>query len=122
MKTVQFPQANVNIAENQPEYETVPAFVGVVATNSDAVGVICKVQFSFEELQNILTNDRQIWLRFLTFGKPLQTFSIHTQKDVFSEDEEFPTPKKEDYEYHDRYEEFEVKLGFWGRVKFTSNS
>ena len=118
MKTVHFPQANVNIAENQPEYTTVPAYVGVVSTNPDVVGVICKVQFDFNEMQNILANNNSIWLRMLTFGKPLQPFSIHTQTDIFSDENEFPQHPKEDYDYYDKYEEFEVKLGFWDRVKF----
>lgn len=65
MKPIKFKEANVTFAENQPEYLPLPAWKGEEGT------VISCWQLTWKERLKLLVNGR-IWLRMLTFNKPLQ--------------------------------------------------
>lgn len=61
----EFNQQNIVIAENQDEYESLPAFV------SDDGAVTCCFELDEAELKQVRETGK-IWLTVLTFGKPLQ--------------------------------------------------
>ena len=65
MKPIKFKEANVTFAENQPEYLPLPAWKAEDGT------VISCWQLNWTEKFKLLINGR-IWLRTLTFNKPLQ--------------------------------------------------
>ena len=65
MKPIKFKEANVTFAENQPEYLPLPAWKG-----EDGIVISCW-QLNWMERFKLLINGR-IWLRMLTFNKPLQ--------------------------------------------------
>ena len=64
MKPVEFPQQNATLAEDQPEYLPLP--VCIIGDE-----VISCWRFSFWERVKVLFYGR-LWLRQLSFGKPLQ--------------------------------------------------
>ena len=78
MKAIDFPEANVKIAETQPEYETLPAYVA-----GDGEVTVC---FKLEkpELDQVLETGC-IWLSFLTFGQPFQPIYGSCLKPQFQE-------------------------------------
>lgn len=65
MKPIKFKEANLILAKNQPEYRPLPAWKGEDGT------VISCWQLNWRERFKLFINDR-IWLRTLTFNKPLQ--------------------------------------------------
>lgn len=65
MKAINFKEVNVQVAENQPEYETLPAHV---AGNGE---VTCCFELDENELKQVAETGK-IWLSFLTFNQPLQ--------------------------------------------------
>lgn len=65
MTPVDFPQATVVIAKDQPEYQPLPAHV-----SSHGVVTSCW-ELTVDELSELLKTKR-IWLQQLTFGAPLQ--------------------------------------------------
>jgi hypothetical protein len=72
MTPIKFPQANITIAENQPEYFPLPALVtqeGMVIT----AWVLSDVEV------NMLAETRLLWLKMLTFGQPLQPIMPQTE-------------------------------------------
>ncbi|PKP11977.1 MAG: hypothetical protein CVU09_00315 [Bacteroidetes bacterium HGW-Bacteroidetes-4] len=74
MKAIEFPQVNVRIAENQPEYETLPALV-----SSEPEGRITTCfQLSDEELKEIALTGK-LWHLQLAFHQPMQPIALSTQ-------------------------------------------
>lgn len=68
MNAIEFPEMNVKFAENQPEYETLPAF----KKENDPYGlVVTKWQLSPDELEEVKKTGT-IHLSMLTFNQPLQ--------------------------------------------------
>ena len=72
MTPILFKQRNTVFAENQPEYYPLPACV------TDEGVVITCWQFSANEL-SIVQKTRQVWLKQLTFGQPLQPQSVQVE-------------------------------------------
>jgi len=68
MKPVTFKESNIEFAKNQNEYLTLPVFKNPTDTTGE---VISCWQLSFRERLKILFTG-VIWLRLLTFNKPLQ--------------------------------------------------
>lgn len=65
MKTIEFPEVNVRIAENQPEYETLPVHV---CPHAETDGYFRKVSMCFEldeEEKKQVAETGQIWLTVL---------------------------------------------------------
>lgn len=73
MDAIKFPESNVEIAKDQPEYNTLPALV------RDSGEVVICWQLSPEEIARI-NETGQIWQTMLTFGMPLQPQRITTEK------------------------------------------
>lgn len=68
MKAVEFEGQNVVFAENQPEYESLPAFV-----SKDVKGIPATFCFELDEDElNQVKNTGKIFITILTFGHPLQ--------------------------------------------------
>lgn len=65
MKAVQFPEVNLNIGENQEQFQTLPAYA-----DNDGV-VTCCFELDKEEMQQVLETGK-IYLQIKTGFKPLQ--------------------------------------------------
>ena len=66
MKIIKFKECNVNFAENQKEYKTLPAFY-----DSNSGIVVSCYRITFKDLIKVIFT-RKIWLGVMTFHKPLQ--------------------------------------------------
>lgn len=105
MKAIEFPGVNVRIAEDQPEYQTLPALIGPVPVcdcpvcfgepeklptceqcdgqgQLNAVGATFCFELSPEELAEVNRSGR-IWHTVVTFGQPLQPQSMTVEKPPF---------------------------------------
>ena len=71
MKAVEFDEVNVRIAEDQEEYQTLPAHKKV-GVNGE---MIMRFKLSKEEREQV-REEGEIWLKILTFGKPLQPIGM----------------------------------------------
>ncbi|MDB5288541.1 MAG: hypothetical protein JWR05_3490 [Mucilaginibacter sp.] len=89
MKAVKFEQANIMLAEDQPEYETLPiwadvdenrhAIKNIDGSIRDPQGeVISCFELTDEEVNDIVKN-RRIWHRQITFWNAPMPISIETQ-------------------------------------------
>lgn len=75
MVPVRFPEANVTFAENQPEYQPLPAF-----RNPGGHGeVISCWKLSWRERLRLLITGR-LWCSLLMFGQPLTPSFFTTKK------------------------------------------
>lgn len=80
MTPKKFKEANVTFAKDQPEYQSLPAFID----RSPQGQVITCWNLTFMERLRILFKG-EIWLSLLTFNKPLTPSFITTKKsDVLS--------------------------------------
>lgn len=75
MKASEFPEVNVRIAENQPEYETLPAF-----HNKYEGSVTFCFKLTEEELNRIYATG-EIWFKQLTFNGPMNPIALSTNKE-----------------------------------------
>ena len=75
MKPVKFKECNITFAKDQPEYNQLPAF----KNKSDKGEVISCWELSFRERIRVLFLGR-IWLRLLSFNKPLTPSFMTTKK------------------------------------------
>lgn len=75
MKAVEFPEANIKIAENQPEYETLPAL-----HDPDEGSIVYCFQLSEEEKKQVIETGR-IWIKQLTFNRPMQPIGTSCLKE-----------------------------------------
>ncbi len=66
MKIIDFKEANVKIAENQPEYQTVPAY-----WNGKEGSLVYCFELSQAEIDQI-KEQKCIYFKQLTFGQPMQ--------------------------------------------------
>lgn len=65
MKSIEFEGHNVKIAENQPEYETLPAYYD----KQEGSMTFC-FELSDDELEQVGKTGK-IWIKQLTFGQPM---------------------------------------------------
>lgn len=80
MKAVNFEEANIKIAENQAEYETLPARV----YDDDIGEVISCWELSDEEVKQILKT-KKIWVSMLTFRKGITPIMLMIEKPEMKE-------------------------------------
>lgn len=66
MKIVEFPEANVKIAEDQEEYQTVPAF-----WNGKEGSIVYCFELTDAEIEQI-KDQKRIFFKQITFGQPMQ--------------------------------------------------
>ena len=116
MKAIDFPQANIRIAEHQDEYHTLPASIAINATT-------CCMELSDRDIQNIVSN-RKLWLMFMKpQDTPLTPFNISFMDDVY--DEALPEARWAfdsegvEVETMNDFVHFteELKLTLWQRIK-----
>jgi hypothetical protein len=87
MKAIDFPQVNLRLAENQPEYETLPVFADVrtVQTEKGPRNVVWSMtvcyELSDEEIAEIIAN-KKLFYRQMLFGEQFQPVFLST-KDPF---------------------------------------
>jgi len=68
MTATEFPEVNLRIAENQPEYETIPVFVD---EKDPKIPVTMCFKLDDAEMKQVWETG-EIWLTVLTFGKAFQ--------------------------------------------------
>lgn len=69
MKAIEFPEVNVRIGENQPQYETIPAHVNYYEDNQINEVIMC---FEFDEAERKqIAETGQIWHTVL---QPVHSF------------------------------------------------
>lgn len=66
MKSIEFPEVNVRIAEHQPEYETLPAHYD----QKEGSMTFC-FELDPDELEQVGKTGK-IYIKQLTFGQPMQ--------------------------------------------------
>jgi len=76
MKSVEFKEVNVRIAEDQPEYETLPAF-----HNKDEGSITFCFELDPDELEQVGKTGR-IFIKQLTFNNPMQPIAGSCLKEV----------------------------------------
>ena len=82
MEAVNFPEVNVIIGEGQPQYKPLPVHY------YDDGQAVCCVKCTDEERRKIAETG-EIWLSFMTFGRPFQPFYITADKEdviIYQED------------------------------------
>lgn len=81
MKASEFEEVNVRIAENQPEYETLPAYYNELERSMTFRFVLT------EEERNRLYATGELYFKVLTNGEPMQPIALSTNKeDLIYED------------------------------------
>lgn len=116
MKAIEFPQVTNRIAEDQPQYMTLPAYVGQVGVTAAETGIVCCMELDDKEWRKVLVN-RKVWVRVLTFGRPLQPFQLQFDKDIFKGDDSIDSYTKDDYHNYQDFHHVEVRPSFWQRVQ-----
>lgn len=89
MEFIQFPEANIVIAKDQPEYRPIPAcIVRDEEGNRPPEGpIVALMQFNPEEIEKIKETG-QLWLSVWTFKNPLQPLLITPfRNDIWGEEE-----------------------------------
>lgn len=82
MNAIEFPGVNIRIAEDQPEYQTLPAFGGDIPIDdagNTVPGITCCFKLTPEELAEV-NRTGVIWHTVLTFGQPLQPQAMSIQR------------------------------------------
>ena len=72
MKAIEFDEVNVRIAEDQEEYNTLPAYF-----NKDEGSVSFCFKMTKEQLDQ---SDGEVWIKMLTFGQPMQPIMVSATK------------------------------------------
>jgi len=75
MKAKEFPEVNLRIAEDQPEYHTLPAF-----HNKKEGSVTFCFELSEDEINRLYATG-EIWFKQLTFNGPMQPIALSCNKE-----------------------------------------
>lgn len=117
MEAIDFPGSNIKIAENRPEYETLPVMVAETET-------VCCMKLSDKDIQNVI-NYGKVWVMFSKrFDQPMTPFTLGFVDDVFDPGIEEPRwgyetnnipvePSKAHITFTNQ-----VKMTFWQRLKY----
>jgi hypothetical protein len=76
MKAVEFKEVNLRIAENQPEYQTLPVHMNYDHPTHEAT--MC-FELDEDEKKQVAETGK-IWLGVLTFGKPFHPIGMSLMK------------------------------------------
>jgi hypothetical protein len=91
MKLIEFPEQNIVIAKDQPEYHPMPAHVD----HSDPYGTVtCCWELTWGERLLILFTGR-IWHRIMAFKQPIQPQLLELTKPRFPERKPVVEPSKD---------------------------
>lgn len=77
MKTKEFPEVNVRIAEKQEEFSTLPAYY-----NNEEGSITYGFKLTPEEIERVLENG-EIWVKQITYGNAMQPVVIDFSKEDF---------------------------------------
>lgn len=75
MKAINFEEVNVLIAEDQPQYETLPAYY-----NQNEGSITSCFELTEEELEEVKRTGK-IYYKQMLFGNPMQPMSLATNLD-----------------------------------------
>lgn len=102
MKPIEFEEQNIIFAENQEEYENLPARV-------DGSGIVtCLMELEKDELIKVLKS-RELWITRLAFNNPAQPIKLYFEKPEFPVDVKYfrcePAlyPKEDDDQGHMKF-------------------
>lgn len=70
------------VAEEQPQYETLPAYYGQLGENENETGFVTCFELTDEELENVKKYGK-IWHSQLTFGDRMQPIQMFVVNDFF---------------------------------------
>lgn len=76
MKAIEFDEVNLRIAENQPEYQTLPVYV---EKEDKSIPVTMCFELTEEEQKQVKDTGR-IWITILTFGHNFQPINMSCLK------------------------------------------
>lgn len=76
MRAIEFDECNLKIAEHQPEYETLPVF-----HNAEEGSIVYCFELDEEEIKQVRETG-QIYIKQLTFNKPMQPIGMTCLKEV----------------------------------------
>lgn len=82
MRSIEFPQANIALAKDQPEYETLHVHADI---NDPTLPMTACFELSPEEVMEIYRTGK-IWFTQLTFGKPFQPIRMSTSNPYVQEE------------------------------------
>jgi hypothetical protein len=94
MIPVDFPQRNLMLAEDQPEYQTLPVFVDQRTVSTDEGiqkipwSMTCCYELSDEEIAEIVAK-RRLFYRQMLFGAQFQPIFISTKDPFIEENKEY---------------------------------
>lgn len=75
MIAVEFDQVNIRLAEDQPEYETLPVFYNKESNERE---MVCCFQLNKEEIDEIVRTGK-LWHTQCTYGNQFHPVSMTTQ-------------------------------------------
>lgn len=75
MKAITFPEANVEIAKDQPQYQTLPAY-----WNAEEGTIVFCFKLNQDEIDRVYATG-EIYFKQLTFGHPMQPISLSALKE-----------------------------------------
>lgn len=75
MYPIEFPEVNVKIAEKSEEYQTLPAFWN----QEDGSMTFC-FKLSEDEINRMYATG-EVWMKVITYNKPLQPIGLSTNKE-----------------------------------------
>lgn len=89
MNFIDFPQSNLKLAENQPEYQTIPVHVDYREMQNPKTGetvqvpwsMTCVNELTVEEIEEIIKT-KKLYYRQMLFGNQFQPIFMST-KDLF---------------------------------------
>ena len=118
MRAINFPEVNVVVAEDQEEYNSLPAYVGPVWDGQGGV-INC---FELEEAEILtIVKTRKLWHASMTFGQPLQPFSVLLGANIFPLEDETEQPDLSPIT-HEWETKIPLKLSFLEGLKLLFNS
>lgn len=82
MRSIDFPQRNTVVAENQSEYLSLYAFAGQIGSVPGEKGFVMCFELSDEEIKNVVEY-RRVWYSQLTFGNPMNPVSFFVCNNLF---------------------------------------
>lgn len=100
MTAVDFPQRNLMLAEDQPEYETLPVFVnrkwvdvdgenGEITSQEIPWSMTAAFELTDEEIAEIVAT-RRIWHTQMLYGHPFQPIHMSTRSPFEQQTETIP--------------------------------
>ena len=117
MYSVKFPESNVQLGKNQPQYKLLHAYHGVIGESDGHTGFICKYRLTEYEISEIVKN-KHIWLMQLTFGRNFNPIKLDTSINVFDTSNIFGEIHETHSVANTVVTSKSFKMTLWQRIKF----